>query len=98
MFVFYPFFYLDLIQTYVHLYRKQKAKQMQYTEKTITPKSVALTKEEFKGLKKMRKRFQSEADFARYIGIPRQLLSRLLLVGSSSYPTIEVVREKLEAA
>lgn len=59
------------------------------------PKSVKLTKDEWRALKNYRKGFEKEVDCAATIGVDRLVLNRILLVGSGSPTSIEKVRATL---
>jgi len=59
------------------------------------PKSVPLTKDELKALKRYRKGFETEVDCAVSIGIDRLVLNRVMLVGSGSPDTIEKIKATL---
>jgi hypothetical protein len=58
-------------------------------------KSVRLTSDEMKSLKKYRQRFHTEIDCAEEIGISRVVLNRVLLIGSGSQETIEKIRSAI---
>jgi len=58
-------------------------------------KSVLLSPDEMKKLKKYRKPFHTDVDFAADMGIGRATILRVLLLGSGSEATIKKVREKL---
>lgn len=62
---------------------------------TSKRKSEALTKDEFASLKKYSKGFRTIVECAETIGISREVLDRLLVVGSGSPATIEKVRSAL---
>jgi DNA-binding phage protein len=62
---------------------------------TSKRKSEALTKEEFSSLKKFTKGFRTVVECAETIGISREVLDRLLVVGSGSPVTIDKVRSAL---
>lgn len=62
---------------------------------TSKRKSEALTKDEFASLKKFAKSFRTIVECAETIGISREVLDRLLVVGSGSPATIEKVRSAL---
>jgi hypothetical protein len=55
-------------------------------------RSEPLTKEEFQALKQYRKKFNTAVECAESIGIIREVLDRVLLVGSGSPETIEKIR------
>lgn len=59
---------------------------------TSKRKSVALTKEEMTALKQFAKTFRTGVECAEAIGIHRNILDRVLLVGSGSPETIEKIR------
>ena len=59
---------------------------------TGNKKSEALTKDEFKALKKYRSLFGSEEACAVSIGIGRTVLNRILLAGSGHPDTVSKVR------
>lgn len=61
-------------------------------------KSVALTSDERKELKKFIKAFDTLTEAAESLGISRQRLDRLQLVGSGSPESITIIREKLNTA
>ena len=63
---------------------------------TRTRKSVKLTQDEFKALKKFRKGFDTGVDCAIEIGIDRVVLDRVLTVGSGSEETVGKIRETLQ--
>ena len=56
-------------------------------------KSAKIEANEIKALKAFRKRFTSEVECAEAIGISRMVFNRMLLVGSASQSTVELVRE-----
>lgn len=58
-------------------------------------KSVKLTVEEQKTLRAFRKTFELEIDCAESIGIRRETLNRVLLIGSASPENIEKIRAKI---
>ncbi len=58
-------------------------------------RSVKLTKEEFKRLKEYAKSFDTSTDCAEAIGISREVLFKVSLVGSGSPGTIEKIRKVL---
>lgn len=60
-------------------------------------KSEALTKDEFAALKQYAKGFTTTIDCAESIGINRNVLDRVLIVGSGSPDTIEKIRTTLTA-
>lgn len=60
-------------------------------------KSIRLSPEEWKALKRYRKEFESELDCAKAMGIERSTLNRTILLGSASEPTIKALREILDA-
>ena len=60
-----------------------------------TRKSVALTKDEWKGLKKYRSGFITSIECAAAIGIERGPLDRILLIGTGSEASINVIRRML---
>lgn len=62
------------------------------TATTRKRKSEPLTKDEYTALKQYRKTFHTEIDCAEAIGISREVLGRVLLVGSGSPETIEKIR------
>lgn len=58
-------------------------------------KSVRLTTDELKALKKYRKGFASETECADALGISRQVLNRILIVGSGAEDSIKIIREAI---
>lgn len=62
---------------------------------TSKRKSEALTRDEFASLKKFAKGFRTIVECAEAIGISREVLDRVLLVGSGSPATIGKVRSAL---
>jgi DNA-binding phage protein len=62
---------------------------------TSKRKSEALTRDEFSSLKKFAKNFRTVVECAEAIGISREVLDRLLVVGSGSPATISKVRSAL---
>lgn len=65
---------------------------------TITKRrSIALTGSEKKALKEYRKRFDSEVACALSIGIDRNVLYRVMTVGSGSPETIAKIRTAIAA-
>lgn len=58
-------------------------------------KSVRLTADAFKALKRYRKAFTTEVECAETIGIKRETLNRVLLIGSGSPETIGKIEEAL---
>jgi hypothetical protein len=65
---------------------------------TITPpkRSIKLSQDEKKALKNYCKTFQTEVDCALAIGIDRNVLARVRMIGSGSENTITKIRETLE--
>jgi predicted DNA-binding protein (UPF0251 family) len=61
-----------------------------------TRKSVKLTPEELKALKKYRRSYSTTVECALTIGIDRMVLDRVLLVGSGSEDTIKKINETLQ--
>lgn len=59
-------------------------------------KSVPLTQDELKSLKKLHKTFHTDTDFAEGMEVGRTTLLRVLVIGSGSEATIEKIREKLK--
>lgn len=55
-------------------------------------KSVALTKEERAALKKLREKFLTSVECAEFIGIDRQPLDRIQLLGRGSEESISKIR------
>lgn len=62
---------------------------------TTKRKSVALTKEEWSSLKKLRARFLTSIECAAFIGISRQPVDRVLLLGRGSEESIGAIRAAL---
>ena len=64
---------------------------------TINPpkRSIKLSQDEKKKLKKYCKTFQTEVDCALVIGIDRNVLARVRMIGSGSEITITRIRETL---
>jgi hypothetical protein len=64
---------------------------------TISPpkRSIKLSKDEVKALKNFCKNFQTEVDCALAIGIDRNVLARVRMIGSGSEVTISRIRESL---
>jgi len=60
---------------------------------TMRRKSVALTKEEWSALKKYRNKFLTSVECAESIGIDRQPLDRILLLGRGSEKSVSKIRE-----
>lgn len=60
-------------------------------------RSEKLTKEEHKSLALYVKTFPTLFDAALVIGISRQVLDRVLLIGSGSSETVKAIREKIAA-
>lgn len=58
-------------------------------------KSVKFTRDEMNKLKRLRKDFNCDEDFATEIGISRQVYQRLLLAESARQDTVEIVKEFL---
>jgi hypothetical protein len=58
-------------------------------------KSVHLTRQEIAGLKKYRKGFHTETECAISLGIDRNVLNRILIVGSGAPESIERIRQVL---
>lgn len=67
------------------------------TATTRKRKSDPLTREEFAALKQYRKTFHTAVDCADAIGIKREVLDRVLIVGSGSPETIEKIRTAIAA-
>lgn len=63
---------------------------------TTKRKSVALTSEEFVSLKNYAKQFNTGIECAENIGIHRNVLDRVLIVGSGSPETIDKIRLVLQ--
>ena len=70
----------------------------QDTTIVIKRKSVALTGAEHRGLKKYIKGFNTLTEAAESIGVSRQVLDRVQLVGSGSPDNITLIREKIGTA
>lgn len=68
------------------------------TATTRKRKSEPLTREEQAALKKYCNGFHTAIDCAEAIGISREVLGRVLLVGSGAPETIEKIRAALKAA
>jgi predicted DNA-binding protein (UPF0251 family) len=60
-------------------------------------KSVLLTQDEHKALKKYYKTFHTDTDFSDEMNVGRSTLMRVLIIGSGSELTIKKIREKLNA-
>ena len=58
-------------------------------------KSVVLTKDEWKALKGVVKKYPTAVECAEAIGINRQVLERVMVLGRGSVETIEKVRALL---
>lgn len=58
-------------------------------------RSEALTNDEFKALKKYINSCPTLIDAAESIGIKRQVLERVKIIGSGSPETIQAIREKI---
>lgn len=58
--------------------------------------SVSLTKEEWTALKQYRKDFVTEVQCALSIGIDRNVLSRIISLGSGSPDSINKIRETIK--
>ena len=67
------------------------------TATTRKRKSEPLTRDEAVALKKYYKSFHTAADCADAIGISREVLGRVMLVGSGSPETIEKIRTAIAA-
>jgi len=64
---------------------------------TIKPKrSIPLFEHEVEALKIQRNNFPTEVDFALSIGIDRNVLARVIVVGSGSHNTISKIRKFLK--
>lgn len=63
---------------------------------TTRRKSVALTKEEISGLKKLRSKFLTSIECAAYIGIERGPLDRIMALGRGSEETATAIRQVLQ--
>jgi len=74
-----------------------KSKIAQKMNNTISPpkRSIKLSKDEVKALKNFCKNFQTEVDCALAIGIDRNVLARVRMIGSGSEVTISRIRESL---
>ena len=74
-----------------------KSKIAQKMNNTISPpkRSNKLSKDEVKALKNFCKNFQTEVDCALAIGIDRNVLARVRMIGSGSEVTISRIRESL---
>lgn len=72
--------------------KETKSKQKMETLTPRRKRSEPLTQDEFNALKKYRKSFHTQLDCAEAIGIRRELLNRVLIVGSSSPETVEKIR------
>jgi hypothetical protein len=64
---------------------------------TTKRKSIALTQDEFASLKKYAEQFNTGIECAESIGIHRNVLDRVLIVGSGSPETIYKIRLILRA-
>lgn len=62
------------------------------------PKSVPLTKDELKALKRYRKGFDKEVDCAASIGVDRLVLNRIIMVGSGSPYSIDKIKAAIGTA
>ena len=60
-------------------------------------KSVALTPQERKALKAYRKRFETEVACAVSLGLDRNVLNRIMLLGTGSPDYIEQIRNVLNS-
>jgi len=69
--------------------------QRNQTEMYRRRKSVSLTKDEWNGLKKYRKGFNTEIECALSIGVDRNVLNNVLLKGTGAPDSIEKIRAKL---
>lgn len=58
-------------------------------------KSVALTKDERAALKKLRAEFLTSVECAEFIGIDRQPLDRIMLLGRGSQESVLKIRAKI---
>lgn len=63
---------------------------------TTKRKSIALTTEEFASLKDYAQKFNTGIECAENIGIHRNVLDRVLIVGSGSPETIDKIRLVLQ--
>lgn len=63
---------------------------------TSKRKSVALTKDEISALKQYAKKFHTGVECAESIGIHRNVLDRVLAIGSGSPETIDKVKEAIK--
>jgi hypothetical protein len=86
-----------LFETNIVISLLSKSKIAQKMNTTINPpkRSIKLSKEEKKALKNFCKTFQTEVDCALSIGIDRNVLSRVRMLGSGSEHTISKIRESL---
>lgn len=62
---------------------------------TAKRKSVRLTAEAYKALKRYRRAFSTEVECAESLGIKRETLNRVLLIGSGSPETIGRIEEMI---
>lgn len=64
---------------------------------TTKRKSIVLSSEEFASLKKYATQFNTGIECAESIGIHRNVLDRVLIVGSGSPETVDKIRIALQA-
>jgi predicted nucleotide-binding protein (sugar kinase/HSP70/actin superfamily) len=81
--------------SYLHTSKANVNKMVQAIT-TMIPgkrKSERLTQEEWKALKQYRKSFDTESECAYVIGISRETLGRIILLGKSSPQTVAKIRK-----
>ncbi len=74
----------------------QNTETAQGNEKETIRKSVALDATEKQSLRKFIRGFGTITEAAEAIGVSRQVLDRIKIVGSASQQNISIVREKLK--
>lgn len=74
---------------------KQKYEQIMKTVERQGKKSELLTKEEHNALKKLVASYHTVVDASFAIGITRQTLDRVLMIGKGSPENIQIIRKKL---
>lgn len=80
---------------YLHTCKTNVTKMDTMTQEPRKRKSERLTPDEIKAFKKFRKDFNTDVECAESIGIKREVMIRVGILGSASPDTIQKIRIKL---